>query len=57
VLEKEADHIEVIIVPSISKFKSVKQYCQSFEATSDEQVIQIVTKIECYKRFFLKERS
>jgi predicted phosphoribosyltransferase len=43
-LEKEADHVEVIIAPSISKFKSVGQYYQSFEATSDDQVIEIINK-------------
>jgi putative phosphoribosyl transferase len=43
-LGKEADHLEVITVPSISKFKSVGQYYQSFEPTPDEQVIEIMTK-------------
>ena len=43
-LEKEADHLEVIFAPSISKFKSVGQYYQSFEATSDEQVIGILAR-------------
>ena len=41
-LIKEADHVEVITSPSTSKFKSVGQYYQSFEPTTDEQVVKIM---------------
>jgi putative phosphoribosyl transferase len=40
-LKREADHVEVIISPSTSNFKSVGQYYQSFEPVTDEQVIEI----------------
>ena len=43
-LKKEADHVEVIISPSSSSFKSVGQYYQSFEQVTDEQVIEIIRK-------------
>jgi putative phosphoribosyl transferase len=43
-LEKEVEHLEVITTPSISNFKSVGQYYQRFEATPDEQVIEIMTR-------------
>ena len=43
-LGKEADHLEVVTTPSVSNFRSVGQYYQSFEAISDEQVIEIMTK-------------
>src|ERR671919_654404 len=35
-LRREADHVEVIISPSTSNFKSVGQYYQSFEPITDE---------------------
>jgi putative phosphoribosyl transferase len=41
-LIKEADHVEVITSPSTSNFKSVGQYYQSFEPTTDEQVVKIM---------------
>jgi putative phosphoribosyl transferase len=41
-LRREADHIEVITSPSTSNFKSVGQYYQSFEAVTDEQVIDVM---------------
>jgi putative phosphoribosyl transferase len=40
--EGEADHVEVITSPSTSKFKSVGQYYQSFEAVSDEKVVELM---------------
>ena len=44
-LRREAiDHIEVITRPSISNFKSVGQYYESFEPVSDEQVLEILNK-------------
>ena len=47
-LKREADHVEVIISPSTSNFKSVGQYFQSFEPITDEQVIEIMKKREIY---------
>jgi putative phosphoribosyl transferase len=41
-LKREADHVEVILTPSTSNFKSVGQYYQSFEPITDEQVIEIM---------------
>jgi putative phosphoribosyl transferase len=41
-LRREANHIEVITSPSTSNFKSVGQYYQSFEAVTDEQVIDVM---------------
>ena len=41
-LKKEADHIEVIISPSVFSFNSVEQYYHSFHDIPDEQVIQIM---------------
>ena len=35
-LKREADHVEVILSPSTSNFKSVGQYYQSFEVVTDE---------------------
>jgi predicted phosphoribosyltransferase len=44
-LKREApDHIEVIITPSESRFKSVGQYYQSFEPVTDKEVIDIMQK-------------
>jgi predicted phosphoribosyltransferase len=43
-LRREADHVEVIISPSTSNFKSVGQYYQSFEPITDEQVIEIMKR-------------
>jgi predicted phosphoribosyltransferase len=43
-LKREADHVEVITSPSTSNFKSVGQYYQSFEAVTDEQVINIMKR-------------
>jgi putative phosphoribosyl transferase len=43
-LKKEADHVEVVISPSTSGFKSVGQYYQSFEQVTDEQVIEIIRR-------------
>jgi putative phosphoribosyl transferase len=43
-IKKEADYVEVITSPSTSNFKSVGQYYQSFEALTDEQVIEIMNK-------------
>ena len=44
-LKREApDHIEVIIMPSESRFKSVGQYYQSFEPVTDKEVIDIMQK-------------
>jgi putative phosphoribosyl transferase len=43
-LKKEADHVEVIIAPSTSSFKSVGQYYQSFEQVTDEQVMAIMRR-------------
>jgi predicted phosphoribosyltransferase len=40
-LRREADHIEVVTAPS-SFFNSVGQYYRSFEAVSDENVIEIM---------------
>jgi predicted phosphoribosyltransferase len=40
-LRREADHVEVVTAPS-SYFNSVGQYYQSFEAISDEKVIEIM---------------
>ena len=41
-LRREADHVEIILSPSTSNFKSVGQYYQSFEPVTDEQVINIM---------------
>jgi predicted phosphoribosyltransferase len=43
-LKKEADHVEVITSPLTSQFKSVGQYYQSFEAVTDQQVIEVMKK-------------
>jgi putative phosphoribosyl transferase len=43
-LRREADHVEVILSPSASSFKSVGQYYQSFEPVTDEQVIEIMKR-------------
>jgi predicted phosphoribosyltransferase len=43
-LKLEANHVEVIISPSTSRFKSVGQYYQSFEQITDEQVIEIMRR-------------
>ena len=43
-LRREADHVEAIISPSTSNFKSVGQYYQGFEPITDEQVINIMEK-------------
>ncbi|HEY7571708.1 MAG TPA: phosphoribosyltransferase family protein [Nitrososphaeraceae archaeon] len=43
-LKKEVNHVEVIISPSTSSFKSVGQYYQSFEQVTDEQVIEIMRR-------------
>jgi putative phosphoribosyl transferase len=40
-LKREADHVEVVTAPS-AFFNSVGQYYQSFEAISDERVIEIM---------------
>lgn len=42
-LEKECDHLEVIIKPS-SKFHTVSQYYKDFEPIEDSQVINILKK-------------
>ena len=41
-LKKEADHVEVIINPSVFSFRFVDQYYYSFPEISDEQVIKIM---------------
>ncbi len=41
-LKKEADHVEVIISPSVFSFNSVEQYYHSFHEIPDEQVIHIM---------------
>jgi putative phosphoribosyl transferase len=43
-LKREADHVEVITSPSTFNFKSVAQYYQSFEAVTDEQIINIMKR-------------
>jgi putative phosphoribosyl transferase len=43
-LKREAEHIEVIISPSTSNFKSVGQYYQSFEPITDEEVIDVMKR-------------
>jgi putative phosphoribosyl transferase len=43
-LNKEADHVEVITSPSTFNFKSVGQYYRSFEPITDEQVIEIMKR-------------
>ncbi len=43
-LKREANHVEVITSPSSFNFKSVAQYYQSFEAVTDEQVINIMKR-------------
>jgi putative phosphoribosyl transferase len=43
-LNREADHVEVIISPSTSNFKSVGQYYQDFNPLTDEQVIDIIKR-------------
>lgn len=43
-LKREGDHVEVILSPSTSNFKSVGQYYQSFEPVTDEQVIEIMKR-------------
>ena len=40
-LKRETDHVEVVTAPS-AFFNSVGQYYQSFEAVSDEKVIEIM---------------
>jgi putative phosphoribosyl transferase len=40
-LKREADHVEVVTVPS-AFFSSVGQYYQSFEPVNDEKVIEIM---------------
>ena len=42
-LRREADHVEVIITPSLS-FNTVGQYYQSFEAVGDWSVIEIMRR-------------
>jgi predicted phosphoribosyltransferase len=42
ILKKEADHVEVIINPSVFSFRFVEQYYYSFPEISDEQVIKIL---------------
>ena len=42
-LQKEADHVEVVTAPS-SNFNSVGQYYRSFESVSDEKVMEIMKK-------------
>jgi putative phosphoribosyl transferase len=41
-LKKEADHVEVIINPSVFSFRFVEQYYRSFPEISGEQVIKIM---------------
>ncbi|MGA9842553.1 MAG: hypothetical protein WBP64_15650 [Nitrososphaeraceae archaeon] len=43
-LKKEADHVEAVISPSTSSFKSVGQSYQSFEQVTDEQVMGIMRR-------------
>lgn len=40
--EGQVNHVETVTTPSNSNFKSVGQYYQSFDAVSDEQVIEIM---------------
>ena len=42
ILKKEADFVEVITCPPLSKFKSVGQYYQNFMPVSDEDVIRVL---------------
>jgi putative phosphoribosyl transferase len=37
-LEKECDHLEIVMKPSLSSFKSVSQYYKDFKPIYDEQV-------------------
>jgi predicted phosphoribosyltransferase len=41
-VKKEADHVEVIMSPSVFSFNSVEQYYRSFPQIADEQVIKIM---------------
>jgi putative phosphoribosyl transferase len=43
-LKNEADHVETIITPSTSGFKSVSQYYQHFTEITDQQVIDILSR-------------
>ena len=44
VLEKECDHLEIVMKPSLSNFQSVSQYYKDFEPITDEQVLEILKK-------------
>jgi putative phosphoribosyl transferase len=41
---EEVDHIEVIISPRDSEFKSVEQYYHDFHQVTDQEVIEIIKK-------------
>jgi predicted phosphoribosyltransferase len=41
-LEKECDHLEIVMKPSLSNFKSVSQYYKDFQPITDEQVLEIL---------------
>ena len=43
-LKKEAEYVEVIISPSVFRFKSVEQYYNNFQSVADEQVIEVMEK-------------
>ncbi len=43
-LEKECDHLEIVMKPSLSNFQSVSQYYKDFEPITDEQVLEILKK-------------
>jgi predicted phosphoribosyltransferase len=44
ILEKECDHLEIVMKPSMSNFKSVSQYYKDFKPIEDEQVLEILKK-------------
>ncbi|HEY7756760.1 MAG TPA: phosphoribosyltransferase family protein [Nitrososphaeraceae archaeon] len=41
---EEIDHIELIISPGNSEFKSVEQYYHDFHQVTDQEVIEIITR-------------
>ena len=43
ILEKECDHLEIVMKPS-SNFKSVSQYYKDFKPITDEQVLEILQR-------------
>ena len=41
-LKKEADHVEAVIIPITTNFRSVGQFYEDFSPVSDEDVMKIM---------------